>query len=119
MEGINNEVLANSFCRSVADSSFPYRDCFSHADENYSEPAGKQKGEEGRWLNIGEEGVVGIVDGIELIVNATVDILNICKGNIVKKEEIRLVSNNDCCWESISRVVDLIECGGSVVASDQ
>jgi len=75
MEGVDYQIFGDALGGTVADAAFPDGDGLGDADEEDGEPAREEEGEEGRGLDVGEEGVGGVVDGVELVVDAAVDVL--------------------------------------------
>ena len=77
MEHVYDKILSQVLGGSVTESSFPYGNTLDYANEKGADPSREQEDKEGGRLHVGKEGVVWVVDGVELVVDAVVLVLNI------------------------------------------
>lgn len=118
MKPIDNEVSGNILGRAVADSSFPNRYGLNSTDDNGSKPSGQQECKERARLHIGNQLVVGIVDGIEVVVDALVGVLHIVKPYIHVHIVVSLISQDGWCWDPIVLAVDQVQADRHVVGAN-
>lgn len=117
METVNDKVFHTAFGWFVADSALPDRDGFCGADENAGHPPRQQQCQKRVALHVSEQGVVGIVNGVELVVDAVVYVLDVGEGNIVEKEEIRLMGNDDSSRNDVVPHIHQIQTSCAVKSS--
>lgn len=77
MKSIHHIVPSCIFARTIADSSLPNRHSLSHANHSTKHPSCEQQSQERGRLDVIKQRVAGIVDRIELIIDAVVNILQI------------------------------------------
>jgi len=119
VETVDDKVLHTAFRRFVADSALPDRDGLCGADENAGHPARQQQCQKRVALHVGEQRVAGVVNRVELVVDAVVYVLDVREGNIVEKEEIWLMGDDDSTRNDVIPYIHQIQTSRPVKFSYQ